>query len=40
MLVEPSLHGFKDVFVLPSCDASLLSSGATMFDRAALTLVG
>jgi hypothetical protein len=40
MLVEPSLHGFNDVFMLPSRDPSLFASGALRFDGAALTGIG
>jgi hypothetical protein len=40
MFVKPTLNGFENVLVLPSCDPSLFCSGAAMFDGAALTGIG
>jgi hypothetical protein len=40
MLVEPTLHGFDDVLMLPSRDPSLLGGGTAMLDGAALAGVG
>src|SRR5207342_3761618 len=39
MLVEPALHGFENMLVLPSRDQSLLGSGTAMLDGATLTSV-
>ena len=40
MLVEPALHGFENMLVLPSRDPSLLGGSALMLDGAALAGVG
>src|ERR1700685_985574 len=40
MFVKPTLNGFENVLMLPSCDPSLLCSGTAMFDGAALTGIG
>src|SRR5262245_17264242 len=40
MLVEPALHRFANMLVLPAGDASLLAAGAVFLDRAALAGVG
>jgi hypothetical protein len=40
MAVEPILHGFEHVLMLPSGDQSLLGCCAAMLDGAALTGVG
>ena len=40
MLIEPLLHGFENVLMLPSRDPSLLASGAATLDGAMLADVG
>src|SRR5947209_9678136 len=40
VLVEPPLHGFEHVFMLPPRDAALLSRRATILDRTAAARVG
>jgi hypothetical protein len=40
MLVEPALHGFKNMLMLPSRDPSLLGGGKAMLDGAVLAGVG
>jgi hypothetical protein len=40
MLVEPVLHGFDNVLMLPSRDPSLLAGGTAMFDGAVLAGIG
>ena len=40
VLVEPPLHGFEHVLVLPPRDAALLSRRATILDRTAAARVG
>ena len=40
MFVEPALHGFENMLMLPSGDASLLACGAGVFDGAALAGIG
>src|SRR6266576_4473287 len=34
MLVEPALHGFENMLMLPSRDPSFLAGGAAVFDGA------
>jgi hypothetical protein len=40
VLVEPSLDGLKDVFVLPAGDPALLACRAAVLDGAVLSGVG
>jgi len=40
MLIEPALHRFQHMLMLPSGDPSFLAGRATVFDGAALTGVG
>ncbi len=40
VLVEPSLDGFENLFVLPPSDAAFLARCATLLDGAALADVG
>src|SRR3954470_13308633 len=40
VLVEPPLHGFEHVLMLPPGDAALLSRRATILDRATAARVG
>jgi hypothetical protein len=40
MLVEPALHRFENMLVLPPGDASLLAAGASLLDGAALACIG
>ena len=40
MLVEPPLHRFENVLMLPSGDASLLCGGAGILDGATLADIG
>src|SRR6187455_222327 len=40
MFVEPALHGFENVLMLPSGDPTLLAGGAAVLDGAALAGVG
>jgi hypothetical protein len=39
MLIEPTLHGLKKVFVLPSGDPPLFARGALSLYGATLTVV-
>ena len=36
VLIEPALHGFENVLMLPSSDPSLLAGGAGLLDGTAL----
>src|SRR4249920_2425661 len=40
MLVEPALHRFENMLVLPSGDPALLAGGAAVLDGATLAGVG
>jgi gas vesicle protein len=40
MLVEPALHRFENLLMLPSGDASLLATGASLLAGAALACIG
>ena len=40
MPIEPALHGFEYVLVLPSRDPALLGGGAAMLDGAVLAGIG
>jgi hypothetical protein len=40
VLIEPALHGFENVLMLPSGDPTLLAGSATLLDDTALASIG